>query len=536
MNPPPRSSDQRDTLNRTTLRILGISLSLAVGAAADLSWDFEAPVVHPDALDGIYAYVFPSKASPGRTPKHTASLQRAFLEGSKVAKLSFRLDGSKFPSAGFGLMLEDAQPQDLRGLVSLQVTLHADRRRQVRVALMGPDASLKAAADTGLTFGRDTLVGTSPVRWTIPLSDLAWPNWATELPRISRDELLSRIFAVQLQVGCEGALGICNQDSGWIAVDDVRLVGIGGGWAAPQDGDCSGTKVSIDDFRTGNPKQNDLGGWWYAYTDRSAVDTAARGASRILNASVPESAQTWEGPSASLSQARLHFALQRRGVYSGYAALETQLAPPVDDIPRPAAFPRAKAVSFTVAFEEDFPSGLGGVVAHMRKEGKDFQGGADHQVRIPWDASARRWCVDLDDLRQPSWSAWIEPFTPSNLLALSFEVKLPPSLPSAMGAFSVRDIAFHLEPGSSVAPRSPLAARPVLRRTSKGLQLALPHAATSPVRWAIRSAAGATVHKGMAPTGTQQLELPPDLGRSPVYLNIREGDRSWTLPVLDRLP
>lgn len=522
-------------MNRFTLRILGILQCLVIGAAADISWDFESPVVHPNALDGIYGYVFPSKESPGRTPKHTASLQRTFVNGSKAARLSFRLDGSGFPSAGFGLMLEDALPQDLRGLVALEATIHADRRRQVRVALMGPDASLKAAADTGLTFGRDTVVGTSAIRWTIPLSDLAWPNWATELPQISRDALLARIFAVQFQVVCEQKLGVCNQDSGWISIDDLRLVGIGGGWPAPKVGDCSGPAAAIDSFASGNPRQNDLGGWWYAYTDRSATDSAARGASRILNASVPESAQTWEGPTATPAQAKLRFELKRRGVYSGYAALETQLAPPVDDTPRPADFPRARSIAFSVEFEEGFPTGLGGIVTHLRKAGKDFDNGADHQIRIPWDSTPRRWCIDLEALRQPAWSAWIAPFTPTNLLALSFEVKLPAALPVATGGFTVRDIAFHLEPGAGVAPRSSFAARPRLSQSGQGWRLILPQTAQSKVQWFVRSPDGALLQNGEAPAGAMNIEIPSAPGRGISFLSVHEGARSWTLPVPGRL-
>lgn len=530
LNPRTWPSDQRIILNRSTLRILGILHCLVIGAAADISWNFEAPVVNPNALDGIYGYVFPSKDSPGTTPKHTATLQRAFVNGSKAARLGFRLDGPGFPSAGFGLMLEDALPQDLRGLVSLEATVHADRRRQVRVALMGPDSALKVAADTGLTFGRDTVVGTTPVRWSIPLSDLAWPGWATDLPNISREVLLSRIFAVQFQVVCEGKLGVCDQDSGWLVVDDLRLVGIGGGWSAPKVGDCSGPVVPIDAFASGNPRQNDLGGWWYAYTDRSSTDSAARGASRILNASVPESAQTWEGPSASLGHAKLRFELKRRGIYSGYAALETQLAPPELDTPRPADFPRSRSLAFTVGFEKDFPEGLGGIITHLRKAGRDFDNGADHQVRIPWDSTPRRWCLDLDALRQPSWSAWIAPFTPTNLLALSFEVKLPASIPLASGGFTVADIAFHLEPGAGVAPREPAAARPSLQRSASGLHVVLGRSAPMPIRWTLLQPGGSIVSQGEAPVGSRQIDL-PDVGNSLTYLSVQEGNRTWSLVV-----
>ena len=501
---------------------------LAFSAHAELAWDFEAPYAHPDAIDGIYGYAFPSRTSPGQSPNHTAALSRAFLDGTTVAKLRFRLDGRDFPSAGIGIMFDGARPLDLRGLTHLRATLSADRPRKVRLALMSADPLLKLSADTGLTFGRDTLVGTAPVEWSIPLAGLSWPNWAIQPPAISREAILAGIFAVQLQVTCENKAGICSQDSGWITLDDLRLEGAGNVWGSPRIGDCGGEAISIDSFRNDPSRRNDLGGWWYAYSDRSAQDTNALGTSRILDASVPESAQTWFGPSLETASAGLSFHLQRKGVYSGYAAIETQLAPPRLDVPQPADFPAASALSFEVDFTQGFPRELGGLIVHLRKQGKDFEAGADHQVRIPWDSTSRRWCLDLAGFEQPSWSRWIVPFTPTSLVALSFEARLPATLQEAKGSFEVRGIRLHAAHGSRVGDRGFLR-RPRVFQEARSWRVQLPEPVSTSASWDVVGLDGSVLDRGSLGMGEAFVSVPKSSRGSLAFLRIRTGRDTWTL-------
>jgi hypothetical protein len=502
-------------------------LVLALPGRSELAWDFESAYAHPDAIDGVYGYAFPSKTSPGQTPRHVATLSRASIGGSTAAKLRFRLDGKDFPAAGFGIMFDDARPIDLRSLTTLRATLRSDRPRNVRLALMSSDPLVKSSADTGLTFGRDTLVGTAPVEWKITLADLSWPSWTTNPPGISRDAIVSRVFAIQLQVTCDGQSGVCMEDSGWIALDDLVLEGVGTVWDPPKIGDCSGERLAIDSFHTGPARQNDLGGWWYAYTDRSSFDPNSLGESRILNASVPESAQTWSGPSPTTHQASLQFQLKRKGVYSGYAAMETQLAPPQSDLPRPADFPTATSLAFDVRFDEDYPSELGGIVVHLRKSGKDFQGGMDHQVRIPWDSLPRRHCLDLGGFQQPSWSPWIVPFTPKSLLALSFEARLPASLSEAKSGFHVGDVAFHLVPGTSVHRRSS-DLRPRILASRSNWRVSLGETPRVPTTWELRSLTGARIAAGTVPSGVARFDIPRPNLRTLSVLRIQSGDLLWT--------
>lgn len=502
---------------------------MALPGRADLSWSFEAPYLHPDAIDGVYGYVFPSKASPGQTPRHTATLSRVAIGNDFAAKLNFRLDGTDFPAAGFGIMFDDARPIDLRGLTSLRVTLRSDRPRKIRLALMSADPLLRASADTGLTFGRDTIVGASPIDWKLTLDDISWPSWATKPPAISREAILSQIFAIQFQVTCESKTGTCLEEDGWLSIDDLRLEGVGGAWPEPRLGDCSGEKISIDTFSTGLANRNDLGGWWYAYTDRSSLDSSSLGNSRILNATIPESAQTWLGPTQATREAALRFQLLRRGVYSGYAAMETQLAPPVQDTPKAADFPNARSLGFTLSFDEEYPKALGGIIVHLRKSGKDFQGGADHQVRVPWLESSRRWCLDLSGFQQPSWSRWIVPFSPMDLAALSFEARLPAFLTEAVSGFRISDVALYGAPGTRVG-RKPTRDAPVIRARFDHWEVQLPQSGTGRFEWTLFSLSGARVATGGADAGSS-FSLRRSPGESVAFLLIHRDRSRWVLPL-----
>lgn len=503
VNPERFFFDQQGVVTRNLLTFLVL---IAAAVRADLLWTFDAPDLRPGGVGGVYGYVYPSLSSPGKTPQHKASLSR-ISGGGAFARLEFQLDGAKFPSAGLGLMFDGAAPMDIRGLDSITLRLRTDRKRIVRLSLASTDSALRAAADDGVTFGRDTALGSDWTRWTIRASDLSWPYWITSRPPATREEALSQVFAVQFDIACEAKGGICLQDAGFLELDDIRLHGVGGAWKDPPAGDCSGESLSIDAFASGPARQNDLGGWWYAYTDRSSSDSLALGRSRILNATQPDSAQTWVGPDPESRLARMNFALERWGVWSGYAAIETQLAPPVNSIPQPRSYPGMKALSFQMGFESGFPEGLGGVVVHLRKSRRDFEGGRDHQVRIPWSPQERTWCLDLSGFKQPSFAEWTEPFSTDSLLTLSFEVKLPPALSTASSGFHVRAIAFHGESETGVGPRS---ARPLDRvsATATGWRLERAQPSSRPVSWRILDPHGRVVATGVLPAGRTVHELP----------------------------
>jgi len=516
-------SDQGNVF-RTLLLLLTV---LAEVSRADLLWTFETYDARPGGQGGVYGYVFPSASSPGQSARHRASLSRGPSSDGWAATLAFDLDGPKYPSAGFGLMFESAAPVDLRALKTLTLRVRADRPRKVRLSLAPQDSVLKLAADTGVSFGRDTVVGTSWVDWTIQASDLAWPRWAAEVPSGSRDALLAQVFALQFDVGCETRSGVCLQDSGWLQVDDIHLGGVGGQWIAPPAGDCGGDARSIDAFASEPARQNDLGGWWYAYTDRSSLDTFARGASRVLNASNPDSAGSWSGPDLERQRADLVFGLRRVGVYSGYAAIETQLAPPVKDVPQARSYPNLASLSFRIGFDRGFPEALGGVVVHLRKAGRAFLNGRDHQVPIPRDSVERVWCLDLASFQQPSWSEWIEPFTPDSLLALSFEVRLPSSLDSASSGFHVGEIAFHDQKGAGVGPRSS-GSRDRLRATPTGWELL--RDGSEAASWRVLDPSGRELASGRVDAGTSRIAVPAT-GRGLAFLRVtgRSGSAVFRL-------
>jgi hypothetical protein len=409
-------------------------------ACADIAWDFSQVDTRSGGNGGVYAYVYPNSTSR-HSPAHEASLERIASGTTYAAKLSYVLDGSSYPSAGFGLMFPQAQSLDLRRLRSIHLHLSSDRRRKVRLSLSSRIPAYEGASDTGVSLGRDTVVGPDGLDWTIPAADLTWPKWVADedIPDISDLAILASAWAVQLNVSCEAAKGSCALDTGWLRVDSLRLEGVGLTWPAPTEGACSGNPVDLSAFSSGKPKRNGLGGWWYAYTDASSSDTSAQGASRILSAPDTTVPSSWV-PDSTDDLAHLRFHLIRKGSNSGYAALETQFgAPDNSGYAVPVDLPTLSSVSFQLDFDSSFPSSLvGGVVLHAKKSGKAFSNGQDHQVRIPYDSVPRRWCLDFDSLQQPIWSAWGQTaFTLDSLLAMSWEAKIQSDADDVIGGFKL---------------------------------------------------------------------------------------------------
>jgi len=389
----------------------------------------------------VYAYVYPNDSANRQSPFHTASLQRISVPGAGAAKLSFVLDGRKYPSAGFGLMFPESQPLDLRGLQGIRLHLSTDKPRTIRLSLSSHIPAYQIAADTGASYGRDLRANNVGQDLSISVSTLTWPSWVIDPPAVSERDIEGSTFAIQLNVSCEDSSGACAKDTGWIRLDSLRLVGVGLSWPSPSPGTCSGDSLDVSRFSSSSPKKNGLGGWWYAYTDQNAADTSSRGSSRILSASDTSDPTTWT-PDSARNLAYLKFHLVRVGAYSGFSAVETQFGPPDNSgNPVPAAMPGLRAISFQLAFDPDFPAALGGVTFHAKKEGKAFANGQDHQVRIPFDSASHRWCLDFDSLKQPNWSAWGQlPFTPDSLMAMSWEVKLPGDAAQSAGGFQISDI------------------------------------------------------------------------------------------------
>ncbi len=424
--------------------LLRAILVLAAGAAhADISWNFAQDDPQPGGQGGIYAYIYPNDSASRHSPFHTASLQRIPTATGGAAKLSFVLDGKSYPSAGFGLMFPASQPLDLNALQSIRLYFSTDKPRTVRLSFSSRLPAYQTAADTGMSYGRDLPASFAVHDTTISAASFAWPNWALDAstPAVLPSAILGSTWAIQLNVSCEASNGVCTKDSGWIRLDSLRLVGVGLTWPTPSRGSCTGDSLALSRFSSASPKQNGLGGWWYAFSDVSATDTNALGSSQILSASVPSNPTTW-APDSAGDNAYLEFNLVRGGSYSGYAALETQFGPPdATGNPVPANHPGLHSISFRLAYDTNFPPTLGGVTLHAKKAGKAYANGQDHQIRIPFDSVPHRWCLDFDSLQQPDWSAWGQlPFTPDSLLALTWEVNLQGDATQALGGFRISEI------------------------------------------------------------------------------------------------
>lgn len=470
MNPPTGFGHQGKVKN-----LLLIVLAFAwARPRADMLWDFQEIDTRPSTIGGIYAYVYPSADDPKshHSTAHTASLERTTANGSPQALLRFVLDGKAFPSAGFGLMFPESQPLDLRELHSIRLHLSAETPRTVRLSLSSHQEAYETASDTGASLGCDTVVGPEGVDWVVPASRLTWPKWVADVPAVSEDAILASTFAIQLNVSCESPKGVCEQDSGWLALDSLRLIGVGGGWPAPEPGKgCFGDSLDVSRFTSANPKKNGLAGWWYAFTDANASDSS-KGDSRILSASDTTQANSWR-PDSVNDRAFLDFRLNRVGPYSGFAGIETQFGAPDDKgVPVPVTISDLVAVGFDLEYG-DFPAELGGISFHVKKSGRYFQNGAEHQIRIPYDSVPHRWCLDLEDLHQPPWSAWQLAFSPEDLLAMSWETKLQGVSSTVRGAFSIRNLRIYRNGGVGVGAATSLR-RLTAHRDRTGLRLERP--------------------------------------------------------------
>jgi len=426
--------------------LLGLAL-LGAASKADMLWDFKDYDARPGNVNGIYAYFYPNAkdSASHKTPAHTATIARVTTgpgtkNGTPGARLDFVLDGENYPSAGIGLMFPEAQPLDLRMMKSIRVHLSANKSRRVRLSLSSHDTAYQSASDSGVSLGIDTAVGPDGIDWEIPAMDLTWPRWAADIPAVDPLAIFASIFAIQLNVSCQTKSGTCSNDSGWVFIDSLRLVGVGGAWPSPAQGvGCHGDSTNVSQFTSGSPKRNPFGGWWYAFTDVGAADSNSRGQSRIVSAPDTTNAGTWT-PDAANDQATIDFRLNRVAPYSGFVGLETQFGPPdAQSVPVPVSIPDLAAISFDLEFGA-FSSDLGGISFHVKKAGRAFQDGKEHQVRIPYTAQIQHWCIDLASLQQPPWTTPSLAFTPTDLLAMSWEAKLQGSAPTAQGVYTLRNI------------------------------------------------------------------------------------------------
>lgn len=444
-----------DTVKRSFL--IGLALIGAGSANADLVWNFQSADTRPGSVNGIYAYYYPNPLDSGskKTPAHTATLWRDATGGTPKAVLDFVLDGEDYPSAGFGLMFPEAKPLDLREMKSVRLHLSSSKPRHVVVSLAVDIKEYRDASSKGISMGLDTLVGPEGLDLEIPKSQFLFPTWANddEYPT-SLEAAFAATFGIQVNVSCENKLdeGVCSNDSGRLILDSLRIVGVGGAWPTPANGiGCFGDSSEVSQFTATNPKKNGLGGWWYAFTDANAGDTASRGSSRILSAADTAKAGTWR-PDSLGNRAFMRFRLERLASYSGFMGLETQFGP-TDDSGRtkPYSLPDLASVGFDVEYG-DFPAELGGISFHVKKAGRHFKGGQEHQIRLPHDAKPKRWCIDLSKLEQPSWVKPQLQFEPESLLTMSWEAKLQGVESSAAGEFSIRNVRIYRNNGVGVRP------------------------------------------------------------------------------------
>lgn len=448
---------------------LVMGLVLAAALRADLVVDFSKANTRPGNVGGVFGFLYPDSATR-HSPLHQAKLDWVNQNGSPSVRLRYELDGSKYPSAGFGAMLaEESQALDLRDLKGIRVKLWSSVRRTIRVTVVSGLPAYSKASDTGVAFGYDLEVGPRGMDTVIAVENLALPTWMVETPPLYASDALEAVTAIQFNVSCEKASGICQEDTGRFQVERLELQGVAGGWPTPPHGNCTGEKVLLSDFQGSNAKLNGWGGWWYVYTDATSdSSTKSRGRSQVLSARDTTDLQSW-GPDSLADEARLGFRLTREQPYSGWAVVETQAGAPDAKTSKPLPYnhPGLTAVSFRLAFDPGFPTSLGGVNFKIKRGGVAYQDGKDFQIRIPHSDSARTWCVDLAALRQPSWSGSARNFVPDSLLAVTWEVKLGGVENEAEGGIRLSHVEMW-KAGTAIRPRS--AALGSVRRVGADLE------------------------------------------------------------------
>jgi len=478
-------------------------LALLAGAQAKpIQFDFETP----DSLDAskVRAYWFPRTAKDRRSPQHVSDLRRdstKAISGRWSAKQSFVLDGTPYPSAGMGLMFPEAAVVDLQNLTSITLKVRSDRKRALRLSIASHATGYEAASDTGVGLGADIVSQDTVTTWTIRTERLAFPRWAGEVPSLTTAEILSEAFAIQITHSC--GTDTCRLDAGWVQVDDVTLNGIDDANKEPSVGNCTGQGLLLSDFSTPPAKRNVLGGWWYAYTDSSSQDTSAHGSSLVRDTTGNWNASGW-APDTKNRTASVDFWLRRQTTYSGYAALETQLG----SASKPLSLPGLHSISFRLDMSKGFPDTVSFVLFHAKKTAAQFQGGRDHQVKIPYSAGARTWCIDLDSLQQPDWvGLWKEPFTPDSLLALSWEVRLASMFRSGQVSMSLDSVTLYGWNPTGIANKARLAQPLRIQRNGGSLFLQRQEIDRS-VRVRILLPDGRCVHDQDWAAGQSSLSLP----------------------------
>jgi hypothetical protein len=513
----------------TATRITALCLGLfAATQAKPIQFPFESP----DSLDAssLRAWWFPRQASERRSPAHQCTVKRdsiAALSGKWSAKVAFVLDGKPYPSAGIGFQFPEGASLDLRGLTNIRLKLRTDRPRKIRISIGSQVSEYAIANDTGVNLGYSVQVKDSLFDLTIPVNKLAYPQWARPEPPVSNGEVLSLASAIQITTSGDSA---AIKDSGWIKIDDIVLDGVDDAPPPPPVGRCQGSEgILLSDFATEPTKRNVFGGWWYAYTDSSSSDPLARGHSLFRDSSGNWATGGWM-PNAASHDATASFWLRRGGPYSGYGALETQFAPTAGE---PRTLPGLHSVRFRVTIPQDFPDSQATLVYHVKKAGRDYQNGRDHQVLLPTTAGTSAWCIALDSLEQPDWvGLWKQPFTPDSLLTMSWEVRLGTVDTSTKASFTLDSVMLYGWKPTGIATRVP--SQSTLRWSWQGKDLRLSRSTVEAAEVTTHSASGQVLTRQDWPQGETSLTLPGS--RTLRVLRVRTADRMETLllPALQR--
>ncbi|MBK9577755.1 MAG: hypothetical protein IPK50_07525 [Fibrobacterota bacterium] len=452
-------------MKKLSLLTAAVALT-AVGAHADwLLSDYATVAADSAAVNKYYgAQTFGNKAS-------TTSLSAG--AGSIVFKATLASDATEGYTANVGLLHPlgtDWAETDLTGITG--VTFEYKNSAAITDALafsFGSGAYTEAIAKAGTVY-ENTISGKAALAahssWTpatMDILDFAPPKWwtpTTDFPAIAA--VLKKVKNVQFAPktlytgdGTQNAKA-CTKCVGpdmtaiTLELRNITLKGINAvNWPNPQGIGCEATQAvtKIDDFTDGN-EENELGGYWYPFSDSGDATVAKDMADKAKGSSKATIVVDTAGPALTMT-AKLNKTLGTTWHdYAGWASVGMGFAGD-GGITGGAAITAIGFQILGVGIDKTVPA------VNFKATMAGVSDTALHQVALPVSemsvegSGGKKACIRPEDLLQASYVAASHKvaFDASKLMKMSWELKIKDQSSSAInaaaGAILLQDVKFY---------------------------------------------------------------------------------------------
>lgn len=422
---------------------------LAAGAWADLDITFPATVMTDTALikeaTGVSQY------------QSTGSKVVVSLPGDGSLKFNWNIapaatDGP-YAATG-GVLVPITSSWDLKNLNaadSIYFDVKADAKTNINfiigsrsypAAMLTANAALQLMSlysDPGVAVGTTwTRVGLAAADFVVSFfcaddpacaaasTDVDWASGTKQVEAFNIQPILSWTSATKIAKNATGTIYLRNFTIKKVSkFADVAGVG------------CTGTSYVLDAFPAGSKGQSNQGGYWFAFTDTSStkVNDTATGMSTLT---LPTGMKAWKpvpGTGAMLTAtleknvAASTFPFHK---YAGWASMGVGLPVAADSDGVAHGITLASLTSISFDFFTGANVGTGSTFDATLVPAINFKIGKagvadDVQYSIPVPATqgaGSNICVDLTDVKQPSWYKNGVDLTPEGLTQLVWEMKI----------------------------------------------------------------------------------------------------------------